>query len=629
MNHLNSRILYIYFVGLFSVLASVTVQAEIQTAISPERIKSFAKSSQWQYLLHIRSDLFSTKQSRIKNNAKYFISPEGSLDPLKELAASLETFLHPQLFIETRGQHPYCLFPARLRVLQQTFQLKVEPVNCPALERWKEILRHDEVVLAFASQYLSSPSSMMGHTFLKFKNSTQQDFMNSTMGYAAVVPENTSAFQYVHKGLFGGFIGRFSRQPYYEKVHEYNNMEQRDLWEFVLNLSADQRQLLLEHLWELQNLADFDYYFIDENCAFMMLAAIQVTIPDLFILDHFPIYALPAETAKNLDRVGLIKDVIYRPSLLNKLKFKYELSSPSERKNIVNSFEKKSIDHLQSAIALETLLEKISLERHRQDGELSSELLALEKSAFLQRARLGPINIPEAAVPKSALKSHSPMHVELGGGQSSLDQGYSLFILRPAIHKLVDKDVGYLKNSAFNLMELEFISKTGISEIKLSRLVIAEVRVSNPYLPIAPAFSWQVYLGYRRETETLCPGCNLAFFNGGGGATYQIFDESVDLIPMLFTEAEVGPEIPLGRLWLGPRIDVLINPNDKWKWQQTFYYSKDIRANHNVTKITLSSELRLFDIQPHWDLDTTWLSHIHSGDTPNDQDISLRLIHDF
>ncbi len=629
LSYLYSKIHKIYFVGLFSVLASFYVQAANLPVLSPERLQLFAKSPQWQYLLQIRPGPISSKKSRIKGTSKYFISPMGSLDPLAELEASIEVFQNPQHFIDTRGQHPNCLFPARLQILQRTLNLQVPAVDCPALEHWKQLFRHDEVVLAFASQYLSSPSSMMGHTFLKFKNAHQQDFMNLTTGYAASVPENAGAFQYVQKGLFGGFIGRFSRQPYYEKVHEYNNMEQRDLWEFVLNLNLEQRTLLLEHLWELQTLADFDYYFIDENCAFMLLAAIQVTIPETDILDHFPIYVLPAEIAKNLDRVGLIKEVIYRPSLAQKLKHKYGLPNSQEQKNVFSSFTQHYVNDPLTALGLETLLEKISLERHSHNGELRPELMALEKQALLQRSRFGPIDIPAVPIPESGLKSHSPMHIEWGGGQSTLDQSYSLVTLRPAIHKLVDKDIGYLKNSAFNLMELELISKVGLTEIKLNRLVIAEISVSPPYQQIDPAISWQLKLEHRRETDSLCLGCNLSIFEGGMGATFRIFGDSLDIIPLLYTELQVGPEIPQSRLWLGPKIDFIFNSNNKWKWRQNFNFRKNILNDQTLTETTSLTEMRFFDFQPHWDLGLTWLSHFHSENILNDQDLSLRLIHDF
>ena len=85
---------------------------------------------------------------------------------------------------------------------------------------------------------------------------------------------------YAFKGLFGGYQGRFSIAPYYVAVKTYGDIENRDIWEYGLNLTQEETSQMLRHVWEMRS-AWFDYYFLDENCSYHLLSLLETARPGL------------------------------------------------------------------------------------------------------------------------------------------------------------------------------------------------------------------------------------------------------------------------------------------------------------------------------------------------------------
>ena len=142
---------------------------------------------------------------------------------------------------------------------------------------------------------------MFGHTFLRVdpKDQTEQTrILAYTINYAAEVPPNPG-IEYAYKGIFGGYKGFFSTIPYYLKVKEYRDIENRDIWEYRLNFSPKQIDRLLMHAWELGN-AYFDYFFFKENCAYHILSLLEVADPSLRLTERFHFWTIPADTIRLL-----------------------------------------------------------------------------------------------------------------------------------------------------------------------------------------------------------------------------------------------------------------------------------------------------------------------------------------
>ena len=113
--------------------------------------------------------------------------------------------------------------------------------------------------------------------------------------------------------------------PYYLKVQEYRDIENRDIWEYRLNFTEHQVRRLLMHAWELGN-ASFDYFFFKENCSYHLLSLLEYADPTLHLTDQFFVWTVPADTVRLIAaQPGLVGDIAYRPSRSTLIRRKREL----------------------------------------------------------------------------------------------------------------------------------------------------------------------------------------------------------------------------------------------------------------------------------------------------------------
>ena len=281
-----------------------------------------AHSREWLDLLHYRPGLLGGEKSLLDSPA-FFLAPTGKTDPRAELEATLAAFFSTQVETDS-SQNPQCAFIARYRWLKARLDFdpqRLPEQPCPRYEAWHAAIDPHSVTLIFPSAYLNNPSSMFGHTLLRIDTPQQDErtrLLSYTINYAAVTDE-TNGVLFAIKGIFGGYPGQFSILPYYRKVQEYSDLENRDIWEYQLDLTPAEIDRLLEHAWELGP-NYFQYYFFDENCAYQLLGLLDVARPGLRLSDEFPVYAIPSDTVRAVvDAPGLLRKTVYRPSARTEL----------------------------------------------------------------------------------------------------------------------------------------------------------------------------------------------------------------------------------------------------------------------------------------------------------------------
>jgi hypothetical protein len=237
-------------------------------------------------------------------------------DPHAELEATLRSFFAQA---PEGDDHPQCRFVARRAWLDAELGFDAQRVprrECRRYQEWRAAIDASQLTLVFASAYVNNPGSMYGHTLLRVDAADQDErtrLLAYTINFAAGTDE-TSGFLYVLKGLSGGYPGVFSILPYYLKVREYSDLENRDLWEYELDLRGEEIERVLAHAWELLPV-QFDYFFFDENCSYHLLGLLQVAREDLELTAQFPLWALPVDTVRVLtERPGLVRRTVYRPS---------------------------------------------------------------------------------------------------------------------------------------------------------------------------------------------------------------------------------------------------------------------------------------------------------------------------
>ena len=141
--------------------------------------------------------------------------------------------------------------------------------HCDNFKQFLKESRGETASISFASAYLESPMSYFGHTFITI-HKTDNRFFSQTLSFAAEVPEKVNFFELATKGIGGGFSGKFVASPYFKLFEGYNTVEQRRISEYQLNLTQEEIENMLWHVYELYDIS-VDYKFLPHNCAFETL----------------------------------------------------------------------------------------------------------------------------------------------------------------------------------------------------------------------------------------------------------------------------------------------------------------------------------------------------------------------
>src|SRR5262249_37565820 len=210
---------------------------------------------------------------------------------------------------------------------------RLKKQTCKRFSEWREALNPGGVTLVFPAAFLNSPTSMYGHTLLRI-DAKDQDERTRLLAYAVnftAATTETNGVIFAIGGVIGTFPGVFSVLPYYLKVREYSDLENRDIWEYELNLTPDEVDRLLMHAWELRSVY-FYYYFFDENCAYYLLELLEAARPDLDLTSAFRWWAIPSDTVRKVvEQKGLLKRTVYRPSNATLIAHRLGFMEPSDQ----------------------------------------------------------------------------------------------------------------------------------------------------------------------------------------------------------------------------------------------------------------------------------------------------------
>lgn len=171
-----------------------------------------------------------------------------------------------------RAAQEKCRFPARYMQLAGFTASEWGNGLEPSCNDWLEFMHRffpDTVFLAYAGPYVQNPSSALGHVFIVLSPQERKPssfMLYPVINYAADVG-GQSRLEMNLKGIKGSLLGRYTLLPFHEKVREYSDIENRDLWLLPVRLTDAERLLLVAHLYELQT-QQFYFRIHDKNCAY-------------------------------------------------------------------------------------------------------------------------------------------------------------------------------------------------------------------------------------------------------------------------------------------------------------------------------------------------------------------------
>ncbi len=552
------------------------------------RALALADSREWHLLLHYRANLFGGYTSE-QDDPGFFLSPEGKIDPAAELEATIE-----QLFSEDlvgRSKQPaQCAFVARYRWLKQELDFdgeRLKELRCERFERWLGEFQAQSITLIFPSAFLNNPASMFGHTLLRIDQKGQTDntrILAYTINYAADVPAD-AGMAYPIKGIFGGYRGFFSTVPYYLKVQEYRDIENRDIWEYRLNLTEAQLQRLLMHAWELGN-ASFDYFFFKENCSYHLLALLDYADPSLHLTDHFVVWTVPADTVRLIaSKPGLVSRVAYRPSRSNVIRRKRESLSSKERALAFQLTQEAGALSDPSLTGLppakQTFLLDLASDYLRYQIDTTKEPAQgwkdQNRRILMTRSQLR-IPSEEFAVAPFAQRpelGHDTSRAGVGAGWRNNDT-FEEVAIRAGYHDLLDPEVGYTPDAQIELAALALRHYNRADQTRIERATLANVLSLSPIDRLFHAPSWKINVGMQTIKQRSCQLCSNGVANGGIGGAVESHWIRREVF-FAFAEAEANYSRAYEerhRIGGGATAGGLIDLTDRWRLLASASYLK-------------------------------------------------------
>lgn len=512
----------------FALIGCGAVQAAVPALDSAKR-SQLSQHEFWLLLNRYERDAWGRWRSHVVDES-FFLSKEGLQDPQAELVATLKALYAPVRFAD---QHAQCVYPARARWLREQLQLTDLPkVDCPAFQQWFAEINPHHVVLVFPAAYLNSPSSIFGHTLLRVDPPEAADQGTSLLSYAlnfgAAIDDADNSMLYAWKGVMGGYPGQFAILPYHEKIAEYNRLENRDLWEYSLNITPDEAVRMLEHVWELQRF-DFDYYFFDENCSYRVLELLEVARPGLRLTQDFHLTAIPTDTVKAVQEAGLVTQVRYRASRERELLVREAELTEQERtwaKQLAEGERTlEDTEFQRQPTARRALIQDAAyrLLRYRATGKDRDTQTARRSYALLRGIQDNPPNPLEVTQPEVPELGHQSRSVTGTLGQRE-SRTFAEYGLRMAYHDLNDRLTGFPLGAQIEIAKLAVRQYEG-GHWQFQNLELAGIRSMTPRTDLLKPWSWQVRGGLERVLDQHEQEVLVSHVSGGGGVTQAWTDQ--------------------------------------------------------------------------------------------------------
>lgn len=574
----------------------------------------------WLNLVHYKKNLWGQWRSQA-DGENFFLHPQGKKSPVHEYERTKELF-------DQNNTEAICRFPARYLYLSGVNPLQ----QCKEYREFVEKLNPKSISLIFSSYFINSPASAFGHTFLRVNSSkhtdpesSKADLLDYGINYAAQM-DSDNVLIYATKSMLGLFPGTFTAMPFYYKVREYNDFESRDLWEYQLQFTQEQIDMMVAHMWELGQ-TFFDYKFFTENCSYHILGILEVGDPSLRLTEALPsLYVIPVDTVRLLfDEPKLVGGFKFRPSVLTKLKYSTKDFSFEKKSQILSWVadpqkmisELKSLSLQDQATSIDATLDAFDFINAQELVHGPKEVKELRHQIATERALVDVITTEKVPAPNHTPQAaHRSQRIGLSYGEL---EGEKLLRLqmRFALHDLLDPLPGQPQFSEIEFagLNLRLQNEKQAQTLELDRLDLFRVSSFEPVTAFQKDFSWTARLGLRSIQDRACVDCLAGHVELGGGASVApqgslSFISLLSKLELDYTGAFAGS----GRALLGPEVWARLAEWDKlsmllksgYKWgtqfdqvkfgQGLFTHSLELRY-HGTQSSSLSLKGEVFDEQ--------------------------------
>ena len=492
--------------------------------------------------------------------------------PLSELQATLVQFRSNS----HRGDaHPQCRFRGRYFWLSSKLNFKslgIRDVVCPGFDKFSHSGNVDSLSLIFATGYLGNPASYYGHMLFKVNASDTQAIQNTAVNYGARIPDDENMLLYIGKGIWGGYESTFSAKEFYFHMHNYLDAEQRDMWEYELNLPLAEKNLLMGHVWEMLGVRH-KYYFLNRNCSYRMAELLDLVVTESVNRPN-RLWDAPQSILQRLSRVSVegepaVKAIKFIPSRQSSLfqkfvrlskKEQYLIKDLAESKQDLNGEQFEKLSVRKKIELVDVLIEYFRFLYPTADLHASSKY----KEAVSARLALpaGKVKFSAESTAKPHL-GHKPSYTSVGISEKHDQSSSTLIRLRPAYYDRLDFGAGHGKNGALSMLDVSLSVSSGSIQIEeLSLVSIENFGGQETGLPGDENNAWSLYAGVQQMNNT-CDRCTGVFASADRGKTFR-FDGEHGLFTVLAGAGYQGEGAKASSLFGAVRVTAAYRFNERF-----------------------------------------------------------------
>ncbi|MFV0627278.1 MAG: DUF4105 domain-containing protein [Alphaproteobacteria bacterium] len=509
-----------FLLFVFSFFASNEANALAPT------VEEYSETKEWLAIVHYQPKFFGGYQGTIESE-HFYISKEGRDNPQAELEETIKMF-------KSGDVSRICYFPARFKLLQKNgFLDDVSYSHCEMYEEFYKELSPSGLTMLFTDAYMNNPSSLFGHTLFRIDSKNKgTDLLAHGVNYGAFVDENKeNPIVYAFQGLTGGYEGGFTVKPYYDIINDYNNIENRDIWEYQLDLSDDELNIFVAHLWELGH-SRAGYVFLSRNCSYLLMEVLDGVKPELQLASEFPGHTIPLDTVRAVaQKDGLIKSYVYRTSRQNKIKNQFTQLSEKQKdvffdvveEEEVSEVDYQDLDNSEKANVLETAYQYVQYEKsvdviERDEYRKRSFSLLKAKNELVEKSHFEDLKTEE-----NPLEAHKSQRAALGFGVRN-GQAFQEIMYRPAYHSLTDNNYGYLKGAEINFLNGSIRHYDNQNKYVLNDLEFLGLKSLAPISSLFKHYSYNLKISLDRVMDPDNEKEGYVFSTKTGvGATYELW----------------------------------------------------------------------------------------------------------
>lgn len=485
--------------------------------------KELHNSHVWHSLLHLNKD-----ENPSIDSGKFLLSHK-KFSPRNELQATLLSFFDDKRSI--------CKYPARFLWLKQELELPMSMSDSDCIEFNEYLYKTTpkDLKIIFASEQVESPMSMMGHVFFKLEGVDGDGVKRENAVSFFTVIDTANIPYLILKSTVTGMNGYFILSPYKKHLKRYLNEDERNIWEYELNLTNFEKKLIYYHFWELKS-TDIKYLFTDFNCA--------TIIDDMLALsrknyrDDFSLWVTPKDVIKRAYRNNIIK------------KSKMEPAPGWEVKMLVDSLDREAVSTIKSILENKNLkllkefrfnksvdtayLEKklfLSYANYlntKKDMFSDSEIEEIKKTVQDDKNLDLAIDISQYKNPVKSPKSSQVTFSRVYGDKNGLE-----FSFLPASNRLHDDNRQYFTESSLKIGEIT-VSKID-DEIKLKRFEILSMKSLAPWDTLTRSVSKEFSLNIEPQYDKDLKEHQVLNANLGAGFTKRLTEDF-----FMYTLADIG-----------------------------------------------------------------------------------------